>query len=223
MSSRFYPYLKLAYYLMIGYFTYLMALITIQYFPIKLNAAFLNIKFEELQIPYYKYAFFIHVYTSIFVLFAGIFQFSKTIRSNHSSIHRLLGKIYVFLILVFASPSGLIMAIHANGGLYSKISFCLQAILWFAFTLFALKFAKGKKWEKHQDFMLRSFALTLSAISLRLFKWIIVSIFELPPMDTYKIVSWAGWLFNLTIIEYYIFWKNKIKTNSSTAPPLPLQ
>ena len=57
--------------------------------------------------------------------------------------------------------------------------------------------------------MLRSYALTLSAISLRLLKWIIVSTFEWPPMDTYKIVSWLGWIVNIVVIEMYlIFEKN---------------
>jgi len=52
--------------------------------------------------------------------------------------------------------------------------------------------------------MLRSYALTLSAISLRLFKWGIVSVFELAPMDTYKIVSIIGWTLNLVLVEIYI-------------------
>jgi len=42
------------------------------------------------------------------------------------------------------------------------------------------------------------------AISLRFFKWMIVSTFELPPMDTYKIVSWLGWLFNIALVEIYV-------------------
>ena len=52
--------------------------------------------------------------------------------------------------------------------------------------------------------MIRSYALTLSAISLRLFKFGIVTVLELPPMDTYKIVSVLGWGINLIIAELII-------------------
>lgn len=196
--------LKLAYYISLIYFTYLMGLITLQYVPIKLDVAFLNLKENEIRLKYYQIAFFGHVYTSIFVLIFGISQFSKCIRNKFTKLHKVLGKLYVFLILFIAAPSGFIMALHANGGAFSKLSFLIQALLWFWFTFKAFRFAKDKKWISHQKFMLRSYALTLSAISLRLFKWLIVSTIELPPMDTYKIVSWLGWLLNLIIVEVYL-------------------
>ncbi len=201
---------KTVYYSSLVYFTYLMILITLQYIPIRFDVAFLNLKEEEIARSYYQVAFFSHVYTSIFVLILGIFQFSKSIRNSFPKIHRTFGKGYVALILLIASPSGLIMAVHANGGVFSKISFSIQAVLWFAFTYKAYEYARNKEWSNHQKFMLRSYALTLSAISLRLFKWGIVSTLELPPMDTYKIVSWLGWIFNLALVEIYLVNKKTI-------------
>lgn len=56
--------------------------------------------------------------------------------------------------------------------------------------------------------MWRSYALTLSAISLRLFKWGIVTVLEWPPMDTYRAVAWLGWLINLVIVEIYLWNRN---------------
>ncbi len=91
------------------------------------------------------------------------------------------------------------MGYYGNGGFYSQISFCLLAILWFYFTLMAFIKIKQKNFDSHKNFMILSYALTLSAITLRLFKWIIVNTIALPPMDTYKIVVWLGWLFNLVI------------------------
>ena len=198
---------KSIYYLSIGYFTYLMILITLQYVPVQLDAAFLNIKQEIALQTHYQIAFFSHVYTSIFVLILGITQFSNYIRTQFSKVHQSFGKLYIALILLIASPSGLIMAYYANGGFYAQFSFILQAIFWFIFTYKGYQYAKTQDWNKHQDFMLRSYALTLSAISLRLFKWIIVSTIELPPMDTYQIVAWLGWLFNLMVVEIYLIKK----------------
>lgn len=188
----------------LAYFSYLMLLITLQYFPIDFHAAFLVIKEEEIKLPYYQVAFFTHVYTSIFTMLLGFTQFSGTLRSKYSALHRNFGKLYIVLIVLFAGPSGLIMGYHANGGFYSQLAFCSLAILWIYFTFQAYRFALKTDWKKHQNFIYRSYALTLSAVSLRLFKWIIVGIWELPPMDTYRIVAWLGWLINLTLAELLI-------------------
>lgn len=203
---------KIIFYLSLCYFSYLMILITLQYIPLRLNVAFLNVKEDAIQYKHYQYAFFSHVYTSIFVLIFGLTQFSKSVRARFPKIHKYLGKLYIGLVLLVASPSGLIMAFYANGGFWSQLSFTLQAVLWFLFTFLAYKYVKEGKWKLHQKFMIRSYALTLSAISLRLFKWIIVFLFEPPPMDTYKVVAWLGWLINLLIVELYFMkrmFKNK--------------
>lgn len=191
----------------LAYFSYLMVLITLQYVPIKLDVAFLRIKPDEISQLHYQIAFFSHVYSSIFVLILGIFQFSAFIRTQYTHLHKAIGKFYIALILFLAGPSGLVMGYYANGGLLAKISFCLLAVLWIVFTYKAYKHAINKNWEKHKNFMFRSYALTLSAISLRLFKWIIVTLFELPPMDTYIIVAWLGWVLNLVIVELLIIYK----------------
>ena len=52
--------------------------------------------------------------------------------------------------------------------------------------------------------MIRSYALTLSAITLRGWKFLIANTTELPPMNIYQIVAWSGWVINLIIVEYYI-------------------
>jgi uncharacterized membrane protein len=181
-----------------------MLLITLQYIPLRLDAAFLLVKEQAIALKHYQWAFFSHVYTSIFVLLAGILQFSSYLRRAFPRFHKTLGKLYVFLILFVAAPAGFVMALYANGGLSSQLSFTLQAILWFFFTYRAFQYARNKAWHQHRVFMLRSFALTLSAISLRLFKWIIVSTIALPPMDTYRIVAWLGWLVNLAVVELWI-------------------
>lgn len=196
--------IKIISYLFIIYFIYLLVLITLQYIPIKYDVAFLNIKQEEIKLTHYKIAFFSHVFSSIIVIIIGLPQFSYSVRKHFSFFHKLSGKIYILLILLIASPSGFIMGYYANGGIVSQISFVLLSVLWFMFTYIAYKSIKTGDWKKHKSFMLRSYALTLSAISLRLLKWGIVSVFELAPMDTYRIVSIIGWTLNLVLVEMYI-------------------
>ena len=209
MKFRLSHIISLSYYLGLGYFVWLMCLITLQYIPIRLDVAFLLLKEDAISQLHYQVAFFSHVYTSIFVLMLGMAQFSGGLRRRLPGLHRGLGKGYVLLILFVASPSGLVMAWYANGGLSSQVSFSLQAILWFVFTWIALQRARQQDWRGHQRFMLRSYALTLSAVSLRLFKWIIVSTWAWPPMDTYRLVAWLGWVVNLLVVEGWILNKRK--------------
>jgi uncharacterized membrane protein len=204
--------IKLYWLIPFSYFFILMLLITIKYFPFNSTSAFLQIKQREVNsISVYLYIFYIHVFSAILTLLAGFTQFNNYILTNHKKIHRKVGKIYVLIILFFAAPSGFFIGLFANGGLISKISFIILSILWFFFTLKAFLFIKDKNIENHKKFMYRSFALTISAITLRFWKVILVYLFHPAPMDVYQIISWLGWIPNLLIAEYIIYEKFNFK------------
>jgi uncharacterized membrane protein len=166
---------------------------------------------DEVKLPYYIPFFKAHVFTSFFLLIAGFTQFSKWIRTKYRNVHRYFGWSYIIILLVFSAPSGLVLGYHANGGWTSQLAFLLLGVLWIYTTAKALRYALKKDWTKHRNFMMRSYALTLSAISLRLFKYIIVFIWHPPPMDTYRIVAWLGWVVNLVIAEIIIHKKAQEK------------
>jgi len=102
------------------------------------------------------------------------------------------------------------MGFYANGGISSRISFVSLATLWIFFTAMALYKAKKKDFKSHRNFMIRSYALTLSALTLRAWKYGLNNSFELAPMDVYRAVAWLGWVINLGIAEIIIYrLKNK--------------
>lgn len=191
----------------LAYFSYLLLLISMQYIPFRSDAAFLRIKMDEVKLPYYIPFFKAHVFTSFLLLIAGFTQFSKWIRTRYRNIHRYVGWSYIVILLVFSAPSGLVLGYHANGGCTSQLAFILLGVLWIYTTAQALRYALKKDWTRHRNFMIRSYALTLSAISLRLFKYIIVFIWHPLPMDTYRLVAWLGWVVNLAIAEIIIYKK----------------
>jgi uncharacterized membrane protein len=186
------------------FFAVLMLQITLQYIPLDLDVAFLRIKQDVITYRFYQVAFFTHVYTSMFALIAGFTQFSLRFRTKNKEIHRLFGKVYIIVILALSGPSGLIMGIFANGGITSQIAFVLLAILWWWFTFKAFSLVKRGDILHHREFMIRSFALTLSAVTLRLWKLGITNTFDVKPMDAYRLVAWLGWIPNLIIAEMYI-------------------
>ncbi|SHL30583.1 Predicted membrane protein [Chryseobacterium carnipullorum] len=187
-----------------GYFFWLMLKITLEYIPLNPNVSFLMIKQTEVQDrPEYLSFFYTHVYTSIFVLFFG---FLAILRKDFGikNFHRNIGKVYIFLILILAAPSGIYMGFFANGGKLSKISFVILGSLWWFSTYKAYQSARQKRFKEHKQWMWRSFALTLSALTLRIWKVIIVYLFHPNPMDVYQIIAWLGWIPNILLIEYLI-------------------
>lgn len=203
-AKRNIPFFKILLIIGFVYFFWLMLSITLEYIPLDPSVSFLMIKQTEVeQRPEYLYFFYTHVYTSIFVLLSGFLAILHK-DFGWKSFHRNTGKVYIFLILILAAPSGIYMGFFANGGLFSKISFVILGFLWWFSTFKAYQLARQKRFKEHKQWMWRSFAFTLSAITLRMWKVIIVYLFQPNPMDVYQIIAWLGWIPNILFIEYLI-------------------
>jgi len=190
--------------LIFGFFCWLMLRITLQYLPIDTDVAFLRIKQEYIGMEHYRVAFFAHVFSAILTLIAGFTQFSTPLRRQYPNLHRYSGWVYAVNVLFVAGPSGLVIGIYANGGWSSQLAFCLLAVLWMIFTGLAIWNIRRGDIPAHRRWMIRSFALTLSAITLRAWKFAIVAAFEPRPMEVYRLVAWLGWVLNLVVAECWI-------------------
>jgi len=137
-------------------------------------------------------------------LLAGFTQFAPWILARRPAIHRLMGRVYVFSVCFVTGPASLVMAFYANGGIASRIAFATLAILWLATTGMGWRRVLKRDFGRHREWMIRSYALTLSAITLRAWKYGIVFAFEPPPMDVYRLVAWLGFVPNLLIAEWWI-------------------
>ena len=211
-------------YAALAFFTLLMARITLEYFPMRDDAAFLQIKQQYIHISHWMLAFWIHVYSSMFALLAGFTQFAPSILRKKPAVHRWMGKIYVVVVCFITGPSGLVMAFYANGGVSSRLAFGILASLWLATTALAWRAVLHRQWLAHRNWMIRSYALTLSAVTLRAWKYGIVMVFEPRPMDVYRLVAWLGFVPNLLVAEGIILWLRRaraLKTSGSAplAPP----
>ncbi len=195
--------------LTLAFFAWQMVRISVAYIPYKTDVGFLQIKQDYIDIDHWRIAFFVHVYASIWVLLAGFTQFSKKIRDGNPKLHRMFGYIYAVNVLFITGPAGLLMGFYANGGITSKAAFIILAVGWIFFTAKAVQKAKQGDYAAHREYMIRSFALTLSALTLRAWKWGINNTIDgLPPMDVYRAVAWLGWVPNLALAEL-IIWRNR--------------
>ncbi|MFT5725862.1 MAG: putative membrane protein [Bacteroidia bacterium] len=179
--------------------------IIVRYLGFNTDVGFLRIKQQYVSNTFWLSSFYIHSFSAIFTLFAGFTQFSNQLRSNHIKLHKVFGKIYVYTVLFLTAPTGLVLGIYANGHLPSKIGFCLLAVLWFIFTLKAVQHIKRGHITKHRAFMIRSYALALSAITLRIWKFGLANTIEPDPMDLYQLVTWLGFIPNLLIAEWIVY------------------
>lgn len=144
----------------------------------------------------------VHSIPSCLVLFIGLIQLMR--KSKSGAIHKKLGRAYAALIVFVSAPSGLVLGYFAYGGASAQISFYLLSSLWAVFTFKAWQLAIKGSFELHRQYMWRSFALSLSAISLRLYSYFFVIFFQYQGIDAYVWLTWLSWVPNLLMIELYI-------------------
>lgn len=181
-----------------------MGFITFPYFSMRYDIGFLLTKQAILHKDIWRYAFYSHISSSLLVLFFGLIQFSRKMLIEYKTIHRTFGKVYILLVLFCSAPSGLVMALYANGGFWPKLSFTVTSILWWWFTFKAFTEVKRGNYTAHLHYMVRSYAMTLSAISLRLYVLILPMFIQLHAKDMYTLVAWLSWIPNLIIAEFLL-------------------
>ena len=204
-------------YLLLCVGTFLMLRTIMQYSGLNNNVGFLREKQDYIHLDIWMIAFYVHVFSSIFSLLAGFTQFSNYVLTHHRKLHRTIGKIYAVNVIFINFPAGFIMAIYANGFLPSKIAFLILDCLWLLFTLKAVIEIRKKNVNAHKNFMIRSYALTCSAVTLRSWKLILSNLFVIDPVALYMIDAWLGFVPNLFFAEWLIR-RKKINVRTQHSP-----
>ena len=209
--------------LVVLFFTYVMGKIIYPYTSWRWDVDFLITKQHLIHLDYYRLAFYAHIFSSIFILLVGAFLFSKFILKTFPKFHRWTGKIYVALLLFISAPSGFIMAFHANGGWIAQSSFFLLTPLWWWVTYKGYQTARQQNFKVHKKWMMRSYALSFSAVSLRVYQLLLGYFFILDPAIQYVLVSWVSWMGNLFFIECLMLLKGTTKINFTKAQKIALE
>ena len=202
MKRWFYPGLLL---LALAFFSILMIRLTLPYTAMRSDTGFLRTKLRIYHLHYWRVSFYTHVFVSCLVLLAGFTQFTPRLLRGNPRVHRFMGWIYLVTVTIISGPAAFIMALYANGGWAARSSFVLLAVLWIGFTAAAGYYVVQRRFDLHGAFMFRSYALTLSAITLRAYTFLI-DWMQLPihPGDTYVLTAWLSWIPNLVLAEILI-------------------
>lgn len=184
------------------------------------NNGLLSSKSYELRTnPLYLTAFYIHISCGGLALLTGWSQFIKSWRNKHLMFHRYLGYAYVISVLI-SSITGFIIALYSSGGVVASVGFGMLAILWLLTDLYAFLTIKQRKFKEHEQWMMRNYALTFAAVTLRIYLGILIR--PLAIELTLQIVSWLCWVPNIVIVEAYIRLKMGEVINSPEvlSPPM---
>ena len=147
----------------------------------------------------YMANFYAHIFGGGIALLTGWSQFKRSWRKRFVSKHRLIGKIYLMVILIFSAPAGLIIAYFATGSIPSQFGFSFLAILWWFTTFQAFRYIRSGEVEQHKTWMIRSYALTFAAVTLRIYLPLFTGAFGWEFEPSYQAISWLCWVPNLNI------------------------
>lgn len=151
-------------------FSILMLKVISQYTGFDKNVGFLMFKQKVVSNPYWMAFFYIHIFSITLCLLAGLTQFSGRFLRENRKLHRWIGKIYVYNILIINVPACFVLGLFSNGGLIGITGFLLQNILWAYFTVTAVIFIKKGNISGHKKYMILSYAVTTTAITFRIIK-----------------------------------------------------
>ncbi|MDO8296136.1 MAG: DUF2306 domain-containing protein [Caulobacter sp.] len=141
----------------------------------------------------------IHAGLGATALILGPWQFFRWRDGRRGAGHRVVGVIYVAACLLSA-PAGLLLAFGATAGPIAGAGFGLLALAWFGTTAMGLRAVLLGEYQAHRRWMIRSFALTFAAVTLRLY------LFGGPlvgfaGLDAYRAIAFLCWVPNLLAAE----------------------
>lgn len=172
----------------------------------------LHVKLSEpdFSLSPWIYVLYAHIVTACLAVAIGPFQLFIKPKRRGVRLHRVLGYLYVASIYI----SGLVsiyLCIFATGGWKAGLGFFSLDILWMASTWIAIRQAVKKNITAHREWMLRSYALTLAAVSFRVWLMLATPLFGDQFLSAYQLSAWLCWVGNLVFMELFIVMTRKKK------------
>lgn len=143
-----------------------------------------------------------HAGFSSIALLIGPWQFLGTLRSRWLTVHRWIGRVYSAAVAAGWITS-LPIATHAKTGAAASAGFVTLGLLWISSTMCGYTTGRLRQLQRHREWMIRSYALTAAAITLRIYLPLSL-ISGIAYTVSYPIIAWACWIPNLLFAEWLI-------------------
>ena len=155
--------------------------------------------------------YYVHVLFALPVLLGAPLQFISELRSRAPTFHRALGRTYV----CGAAVAALTAIYMGTAGPYegSRLSIAITGTLWLFFTLAAWRLALARNFVAHRAFMIRSYAMALVLVWLRLMYDLQDYLFFYVKNEDLRDATreWASWIAPLLAVEFYLSWLPQLR------------
>ena len=157
-----------------------------------------------------------HVVFGSIALLTACLQIWPWFRRRYRAVHRRLGRVYVFAGVLPAGLMALPMGALSPFGPVARASNVLLASLWLACTVTGYRRARQRRFAEHRRWMIRSFTLTASIITNRVWGPLAFVVLA-PSLDSTfggneqlfqwtiaGISTWLGWVIPLLCAEWWL-------------------
>ncbi|MFJ8475669.1 DUF2306 domain-containing protein [Kitasatospora sp. NPDC094011] len=143
----------------------------------------------------------IHIFGAMVALLLGPWQFSARLRRRSPRSHRRIGRGYLLGCLV-GGIGALLLAPLAYGGPVARLGFACLGVAWLVTGGTGLWMIRRGRVEDHRRWMVRSFALTFAAVTLRLML-MAAQAAHLDFRTSYVVIAWLCWVPNLLLACWF--------------------
>jgi uncharacterized membrane protein len=143
-----------------------------------------------------------HLAGGLVAIAIGPWQLNGRLRARAIGAHRWLGRAYVVAV-VAGGLGALALAPGSQEGAVTHVGFGLLAVLWLCSTLQAYRRIRAGDVPSHRRWMTRSYALTLAAVTLRIYLPLALAA-GMSFHDAYQVISWLCWVPNLVVAEWLV-------------------
>lgn len=164
----------------------------------------------------HRTAFRVHAASASVALLAGPWQFRRGLRQRRPVVHRVVGRLYVAAVAIGWIAS-IPVALHAQTGLLASAGFLSLGLCWISATTIGLLTILRGRVADHRRWMIRSYALTAAAITLRIYLGTAATL-HLPFNLAYPAIAWLCWAPNLLVTEIALRLSTALPRSSAPAP-----
>lgn len=157
-----------------------------------------------------------HVMFASVAMLTCVFQVWPWFRNRYRTAHRVMGRVYVFGGVLPAGILGTVIGMASPFGPTVQVSGMLLGPLWLVSTVVGWRMARQRRYAEHRRWMLRSFALTFSIVTNRVWG-VVMAIVLYPQLDTTfggsevalqqamaGVSAWLGWVVPLLIVQWWL-------------------
>lgn len=169
------------------------------YFPADFVASAFLVGRQDTFEGLYRLAFYLHIIAGPPCIAMAVYLVASSTTKSKAG-HRVLGRIFVPLVLLVIVPTGLVMASAAHAGPIAGAGFATLSILTGYCAAKTMETAWRRRWQAHQIWAKRTAIVILSPLILRVTSGVF-SVLNLESQTLYCLNAWMSWIVPLAIFE----------------------